>query len=326
MTCIDAFKNLSVTTRFNVLEISPCCFSPPEPVDIVDFKNNSYLRQIRNSWENGQYPAECSGCQNAEKLNVTSRRLGSNQWYQDRGLFNTDVELTRIDYWVGDLCNLKCIICGPENSSSWKQELNLPIEIKKSVNNKFWKNVDLTTVKFIHFTGGEPLLSAEHVKLLESLPNPQQVHLNYNTNATVLPTPELLSLWEKFELVQIDFSIDDLEDRFEYQRFPAKWENVVNNLKWFIDNSPTNCMFSVNTTVSILNYNNISNLEQWLSNNFSVNRVNDPIDHRKQMAIGLFAVNTAKKRRLEIIDFLDECDKKRKTNWQQTMPELNKLL
>lgn len=324
MTCIDAFKNLNIIAQSNILEISPCCVSPPRAIDTLDFVNDQYLKEVRDTWSAGQWPDACSVCKQAENLNVNSRRLGSNQWYKDHNLFNTEVELTRIDYWVGDLCNLKCMICGPKNSSSWKQELNLPVEIKKTVNNQFWKTMDLSSIKFVHFNGGEPLLSKEHVELLKSLPNKHQVHLNYNTNATILPSAELMDLWVQFELVQLDFSIDDIGDRFEYQRFPAKWAEVVENLQWFVANAPTNCMFSVNTSVSILNYSNIPNLKLWLNSNFSTNRVTDPVEHRQQMATGLFALDTAKQRWPEIVKFLDACDKKRGTDWRKTLPELNK--
>lgn len=324
MTCIDAFKNLNIVMQSNVLEISPCCISPSKAVTTVDFINNTYLNQVRQDWQNDVYPIACSACKQAENSNLNSRRIGSNQWYSDHDLFNTDVELTRIDYWVGDLCNLKCVICGPENSSSWKQELNLPIEVKRMVNNQFWKTMDLSSVKFIHFTGGEPLLSKEHVELLKSLPDKSQVHLNYNTNATILPSAELLDLWSKFNLVQLDFSIDDIGARFEYQRFPANWDKVVENLQWYIDNTPTNCMFSVNTSVGVLNQHNIDNLKSWLSDNFSTNRVTDPIEHRQQMVVGLLSINTMQQRWLEIVKFLDICDQKRGTDWRKTFPELVK--
>lgn len=324
MTCVDAFKNLSITTRNNLLEISPCCFSDPKPVDTIDFINNQYLSEVRAQWSQGIYPGACSECKKAEDLNIISRRQGSNQWYSDNGLFNTGVELIRIDYWVGDLCNLKCIICGPDNSSSWKQELNLPTEVKKQVNNQIWKTLDLSSVRFIHFTGGEPLLSKEHVILLENIPNKQQVQINYNTNATVLPSADLLTLWSKFNLVKIDFSIDDIGERFEYQRFPAKWSDVTKNLKWFVDNSPANCIFSINTAVSILNQDNLNNLKQWLGDNFSANRVTDPVEYRQQMAMGLFSVDTFNQRYAEIVQFLDTCDQKRGTNWRNTFPELIK--
>lgn len=324
MTCIDAFKNLSITTQSSILEISPCCISPAKAIDTLDFVDNQYLNEVRDTWSTGQWPNACSACKQAENLKVDSRRVGSNQWYKDHNLFNHKVELIRLDYWVGDLCNLKCTICGPRNSSSWKQELNLPIEIKKTVTNQFWKTMDLSAIKFVHFNGGEPLLSKEHVELLKSLPNKNQVHLNYNTNATILPSAELIDLWGQFKIVQLDFSIDDIGNRFEYQRFPAKWTKVVENLQWFVATAPTNCMFSVNTTVSILNHANLPNLKLWLIDNFSSNRVTDPVEHRQQMANGLFALDTAEHRWPEIVKFLDTCDEKRGTNWRKTLPELNK--
>ncbi len=37
----------------------------------------------------------------------------------------------------------------------------------------------------------------------------------------------VLSLWEQFRLVQLDFSIDDTGQQFEYQRYPAKWDQIT---------------------------------------------------------------------------------------------------
>jgi sulfatase maturation enzyme AslB (radical SAM superfamily) len=196
---------------------------------------------------------------------------------------------------------------------------------RKNTINYAWKDLELSQLKFVHFNGGEPLLSKEHVVFLEAILDKSQVHLNYNTNGTVLPSSKLLKLWSQFKLVQLDFSIDDIGDRFEYQRYPAKWHKVAENLQWFINNSPVNCMFAVNTTVSILNLSNLENLNTWLKSNFYVNRVNDPIEHRQQSAFGLFAVNNINKK--SIVSFLNSCDQRRKTQWQTTFPELiDKLL
>ena len=95
---------------------------------------------------------------------------------------------------------------------------------------------------------------------------------------------------------------------------------MTENLQWYIDKSPVNCMFAINTTVSILNQDNLINLNQWLSTNFNANRVTDPIEYRTQDAKGLFAVDNANKK--QIIDFLNSCDQRRGTDWKQTFPEL----
>ena len=321
--CIDAFKSLNIADYNGSIFVSPCCISPTVKSKITDFKNIQYLKDIRNSWTVQEvFPAPCNACRVAESAGIGSRRLGANQWYEDNGYDNSEVELIRLDYWVGDTCNLRCAICGPENSSAWKQELNVPSKLKKSVTNHFWKTMDLTTLRWVHFNGGEPLLSKTHVEFLQALPNKDQIHINYNTNATILPDQTLLDLWQQFKLVQVDFSIDDVEQRFEYQRYPANWKQVTNNLQWYIDNAPHNCMFAVNTTVSILNHANLDKLNLWLTNNFYVSRFTDPIAHRQQFAIELFALDGATERIHQIKQFLESCDARRGTDWRATFPEL----
>ena len=318
-TCYDAFKNISIVSRGNQLEISPCCISTGKPVDTIDFKNNFYLNQIREEWNLGKFPTACEACEKAEEANLISRRQGVNQWYRDHKCDNTDVKFIRMDYWVGDLCNLACVICGPHDSSRWKQELSIPIQSRHQVVNKFWESLDLTKLEFIHFWGGEPLLSKEHVEFLKKIPDKSRVHLNYNTNATILPDQYLLDLWSEFRLIQIDFSIDDIKERFEYQRYPAKWREVVGNLQWFIDYAPRNCMFAVNTSVGILNHTNLDNLTHWLKENFHTSRFNDPVEYRQQLVTGPFRLDGPRE---HAIEFLDACDHRRGTNWKTTFPEL----
>lgn len=326
MQCFDAFKNLNIAVVNSELHVSPCCVSPTVPTQNIDFEKNTYLTQIRESWKNSQFPAACLNCKNAEDNNLLSRRIGTNQWYQDNDLNNQSVELTRIDYWTGDLCNLACVICGPKYSSVWKQELNFPVQQRRTVVNKFWEHLDLSSIKLIHFNGGEPLLSKEHVAFLKTIPNKSAVTINYNTNGTVKPSTELLDLWQEFKLLQLDFSIDDVGNRFEYQRYPAIWQQVADNLAWYIDTAPHNCMFAVNTSVGILNHSNLENLNQWLQKNFYTSRFTDPIEHRQQLTLGLFALKDADKRKSRIVETLDQIDTRRGTNWRATFPELIKQL
>lgn len=319
-TCFDAFKNINIEYKKGRLEISPCCISSTHSVQTIDFKQDRELDAIRQVWQTGEFPVECLKCKQSEDSDGTSRRTGSNQWYKDNGCDNTEVELTRLDYWTGDQCNLACVICGPHYSTTWKKELNFIIPHTKAVVNKFWKNLDLSILKFVHFNGGEPLMSKEHINFLEDIPNKQNVHINYNTNGTVLPTKKLLDLWAQFKLVQLDFSIDDIERRFEYQRYPAIWTETVENLQWFLKNAPHNCMFAVNTTVSVVNQYSLNKLDSWLANNFCVSRFTDPIAHRKQPCSGrLSTKNTNKK---EIVEYLDRIDQSRGTSWRDVFPEL----
>lgn len=325
-TCIDAFKNLNIAVNQNSVLVSPCCVSPTVKIKNLDFKNLQYLKDIRQQWNQGTFPAACSFCHNAESKGVSSRRHGSNCWYKDNDLYNNTVELVRLDFWVGDTCNLRCAICTPNNSSAWKQELGVSYKIKKVVSNQFWKQIDLTQIRLVHFNGGEPLLSKSHVDFLEALPNKHNIQINYNTNGTIRPGLELQDLWCKFKLVQLDFSIDDIDERFEYQRYPAVWNDVKTNLQWYIDNAPHNCMFAINTSVGLLNHANLENLNTWLKQNFCISKFNDPIEHRQQFVQGLFALDGFQQRRAQIVRFLDACDQRRGTNWRKTFRELPVIL
>jgi len=320
--CFDIFKNINIVAYQNNVSISPCCLAPVSKTQVVDFIDNTYLASFRQQIQKGEFPVGCSACQQAESAGLTSRRIGSNQWYKDNGLDNNQLELVRMDYWTGDTCNLACVICGPNNSSVWKQELGLPIELQKSTTNKFWHDIQLDQIKFIHFNGGEPLLSKEHVRLLEAVPDKSQVHINYNTNGTVLPTQYLLDLWAKFKLVQLDFSIDDIKQRFQYQRYPAIWQQVVDNLNWFVEHAPHNCMFAINTSVGVLNFYNLNNLDQWLLQNFRTSRFTDPVEYRQQFTAGIFSLKNAHSRKNDIVAALNKIDQRRGTDWKKTFPEL----
>lgn len=319
MKCGDIFKNAYIENVGRQIRISPCCVSAPVEVDSFDFTNNTYLNRFRDAVKKNQWPIECKTCQNLEQNNGISRRIGSNQWYTDHNLDDEKVELRRLDYWVGDQCNLACAICGPTYSTFWKQQLNWPIRTQKSINNEFWKTLDLEKIQFIHFNGGEPLLNKQHVEFLKAVPNKSLVHLNYNTNGTIKPSTELFDLWCSFKLVQIDFSIDDLYQRFEYQRWPAKWESVVEVLDWYLESGNHNFMYAVNTTVSMLNMHNLTNLSAWLDKNFSYTKFSDRIPHRQQPANGTFAIDACFEK---VIEKLESLDRQRGTNWKHVFPEL----
>jgi sulfatase maturation enzyme AslB (radical SAM superfamily) len=324
--CYEPFKNLNVEFKDSEIQISPCCISPAVKVKNIDFYNNKYLEQIRESWKTGQFPNACESCLIAEKNNLASRRQGSTKWFKDHNEDNIDVKLTRIDFWVGDLCNLKCVICGPQFSTSWKQELNISAIPQKTIVNRLWKDIDLSHLKYVHFNGGEPLLSKNHVDFLIAIPNKQNVEINYNTNATIKPSKQLLELWKEFKLVLIDFSIDDIEKRFEYQRFPAKWDEVVDNLNYFKTACPVNCMFNINTSLGILNNSNYPILIEWLKNNFASNRVNDPVEFRTQLVTGILSLSNFLNKKKEVLNYLNVIDSNRGTNWRFTFPELEKIL
>jgi organic radical activating enzyme len=234
----------------------------------------------------------CSACYDAEKNGLKSRRLGAKELYEDY-FQDSNVNLTgpqSIDYSVGNLCNLKCVICGPQNSSAWigdYQKIYPERDIERLQYDKFNQiQIDqpdlLKNIKNVHFHGGgEPLLSNNHINLLEKIKEVkglQDVHVIYNTNGTKRASEKLLNLWAECQLVELYFSIDDVGERFNYQRTGAIWNEVVENLKWYKENMPVNHMFKINCTWGYLNLFYLNELVNWHKNHFNANRLGDPIE------------------------------------------------
>lgn len=134
----------------------------------------------------------------------------------------------------------------------------------------FWSQLQriLTHIRYIEFTGGEPFMIAEHFELLQTLVSQgvaANIEIHYNTNGTHFPehAPEI---WRHFQHVEIAFSIDDVDQRFEYQRSGASWTEVNANIQRFreLRHSMSNITLQVCCTVNIFNVLYLSEVAQWI--------------------------------------------------------------
>ena len=120
----------------------------------------------------------------------------------------TDTELAWIDFRFSNLCNYKCISCGPHLSSKWdngtvtRPNVDIISEVKPH----------LSQIEAIYFGGGEPLLMREHIDVLKALINlnKRDVHLSYNTNLSHLnyEGESFLEFWRGFKNVEVWVSLD----------------------------------------------------------------------------------------------------------------------
>jgi hypothetical protein len=148
---------------------------------------------------------------------------------------------------------------------------------------------DLPELEMIHFWGGEPFMDTAHVEFCKRLQENNILHrcrLIYNTNGSFTVDQQTLDLWSQADLVEIYFSIDDIEDRFEYQRYPGKWSILNQTLQWFRNMPPTNHLFYVNATWSVLNVYYLPELIKWQKNNLLDNRFGDNVKLLFNRAIG----------------------------------------
>jgi hypothetical protein len=140
-------------------------------------------------------------------------------------------------------------------------------------NTQFWQQIDsvLTDICYIEFTGGEPFMIDEHFDMLQGMIDrgiAHQVEIHYNTNGTQWPARGE-AIWQYFKTVEIAFSIDDIGDRFEYQRSNANWQEVCANLDRFKDlkECHKNIVLQICTTVNVFNVRYLDQVAQWIDKN-----------------------------------------------------------
>jgi organic radical activating enzyme len=192
-----------------------------------------------------------------------------------------------LDLKLGNICNLKCRICGSWSSSQFAtEEINqLPREQQKSShayqmlragawpreNTQFWQQIDgvLTDIRYIEFTGGEPFMIDEHFDMLQGIVDrgiAHQVEIHYNTNGTQYPARGE-AIWRHFKTVEIAFSSDDRGERFEYHRTNADWAQVLDNITSFqyLQESMPNLQLQCCSTVNVFNIRYIDQLANWIA-------------------------------------------------------------
>jgi MoaA/NifB/PqqE/SkfB family radical SAM enzyme len=270
-----------------------CCLSR-DTIPDIDLRKNTlseafhspYMQDLRAAFLRSEKPAGCSRCWDEEATGRKSKRM--NSWTRLRHMIrdvrmeeSTDGRLLFLDLKLGNICNLKCRICGSFSSSKWAAE-----EIAMYKNNQvardnlergrwpresqaFWEDLEamLSSVQYMEFTGGEPFLIDEHFELLQravDLGVSKQIEIHYNTNTTTVPQKGL-ELWPHFKLVEIALSIDDIGRRFEYQRHGAIWSKTQDNLKTFLalKKANDNIKLQLCLTVNSQNFYYIDEVLAW---------------------------------------------------------------
>ncbi len=263
---------------------------------IEEVFNSHHMRRTRLQMIKGEIPESCRKCFAEEERGITSKRQWeTKEWSQRLDLKelvkNTKadgtapVNIPYFDLRLGNLCQLKCIMCSPHDSSSWIKEWKLQYPKYKNpdlIKDQGWdSSYDYTWyqkgsfiqsmkdqaqhIQELYFAGGEPLLIPEHYKILEFLVEEgfaNNINLRYNSNGLELPD-KLFGLWRKFKEVRFNFSIDAYGNRNDYIRYPSKWKDIENNLLRLDDASGQNTIINVACAVQLLNVGYIDELAEW---------------------------------------------------------------
>jgi MoaA/NifB/PqqE/SkfB family radical SAM enzyme len=356
--------------------VRPCCLADDEILDqdgnkfelknanFVNIQNSQHMRELRTGFLLGQRPETCRKCWNEEDAGRTSKRmhtldrlkhtLEDDEWSSDAK------PLMFLDLKLGNICNLKCRICGSWSSSQFAgEEISFtPREEQKSShaykmlragawpkeNEHFWQQIEsvLDDIRYIEFTGGEPFMIDQHFDMLQGMVDrgvAGHVEIHYNTNGTLFPDrgPEI---WKHFKTVEIAFSIDDIGPRFEYQRSNASWGTVKENINRFrfMRETMPNLQLQCCTTVNVFNVRYLDEVALWIALQdfdfvywnmmhdawyFSISRL--PSIAKQQVADYLANCDIPEQYQSEIGGILDFMNQGESSDGEETRQQIRKL-
>lgn len=251
--------------------------------------NSEKFQEVRQAMLDGHRPPECEGCWRDEDSGVESKRQYENKRWAH---VIPDLEKTAVihkpnyryvELRLGNVCNNACMTCNSYSSSRWYPDEKVIardlswFELRPQENFKWFESEEfydeLTEysegVEEIYINGGEPTLIKAHFRYLQNLienGTAQRVHLVYSLNMMDIPD-RLVNLWRSFKKVTVNASIDDLNERNYYIRYPSKWSDTVNSIN--ILTELDNVEWHVTQTVSIFNIDNLDNFSVWLSDTYN---------------------------------------------------------
>jgi MoaA/NifB/PqqE/SkfB family radical SAM enzyme len=291
-------------------DVKPCCISLDTinkqndvPFNLgydnlSDIINSKSLKDLRKNMLDGKIVNGCNRCYESEKKSNNSYRTHYNTKWSEllKEKTKQDVEIKEtVEYFdlrFGNLCNLKCKSCSPENSTQYEKEL---IELKETgtdiesfikiepIDINHWYSTDIffnnistqiDNIQELYVTGGEPSIIEKNYEILKYIieqDKAKNITLKLNTNMTNMQD-RFLNIISQFKQVTFFASIDGIGSIQEYIRYPSKWEQIDENLKKLISNRKSNVSLTVTPVIQNINLGYIADLFEYLEN---FNRMNN---------------------------------------------------
>jgi sulfatase maturation enzyme AslB (radical SAM superfamily) len=265
--------------------------------------NSQYMRQLRTDMIQNKPITGCDVCYQQEANGRTSNRQHSiMEWNNYLGTHQLDALFAKakdndgyldtppvyLDLRLGNLCNLKCRMCNPWNSSQivkehldiadgqpeyvkvWEKTFGkFPVNVMKDQewfdSDIMWDQVIalIPTLKKVYMTGGEPTLIKNNFKFMEECIAQRRtdIVLFFNTNCTNV-NKRFLDLIKQFDKVHINASLDGTGIVNDYIRAPSDWAMISSNVERLAE--LPNVVLGITPTIQVYNIYNIVDLIKWV--------------------------------------------------------------
>lgn len=332
--------------------------------NIEEILSNPVLSEIKQNLSQDILDNNCKSCQSYEN----SIDNGNSYDYL-RNLYNPMFKFENIDYdnaaefrlqaidlhW-SSICDLKCITCWSNQSSSiakeeGKEVLHTSTESANKLIDYIVSNQE--TLKEIYMSGGEPTLIKHNLRLLKRLRRDLPFQIRVNTNMMFQPDNQIVKELREFPNVLFTVSADAMGERFNYIRRGADWDKFLKNLDILVN---THFTWRLNSVFFVGSALYLSDTQKFFTDNygfndFTINQCfmehddlqcrNLPEAVKSLVLKKLIPYQTLHKQNFNLIGQINNCiseinkqgradyqtyfeniDKKAGTNWIRTFPEL----
>ena len=227
---------------------------------IEETLSSDKYKTLRGEILNDSITDNCKRCLSFENVTgagkFSSLRNLYNELSIDSSVDYTDVsqfQLKALDLHWSSLCDLKCVTCWHEQSSSIAIEQNMPVKhTSPAVANKIIDYVvtNQSELNEIYMSGGEPTLIKYNLKLLKQIKKRPDLLVRVNSNMQWKQDNAIIQEILRFPNVMFTCSIDGLGEKFNYIRRGGNWNRTLDNIKFL--QAQSNVDLRANTVFFVL--------------------------------------------------------------------------
>lgn len=253
-----------------------------------------HMTPIRRQLLAGEQPTGCGECAAMEQYGKVSGRqkqllkvgvrmeqfektLISSPWADTFAADNFDQLPQDWQIDLGNYCNSACVFCHPHVSSRLATEYQR-IGFIKDLPPANWTDspelvekfigvlVQSTHIQYLHFIGGETLITPAFKTILQALIQSglnRTAIIGLTTNLTVWKT-DVADLLKQFHSVHLGISVETFETVNDYVRWPSKlpvvlknldlWQELAHQQGWLLQLRTTPTLFTVGSLLSVYDF------------------------------------------------------------------------
>lgn len=203
--------------------------------------NSEYLKKLRSDLLAGIPRVECKKCYVEEKNHRSSLRTNMAPVINlDPATLTNEFDSVRyLELSIDNICNLQCKMCDSKFSSRLIQRdrfLGNPVHRKLEPSYDQLSKLNLSKLTRIKLLGGEPFITPNFERFIDYIAqhvDVGQVYLDINTNATAIPSADIVYKLNQFGFLEFNISLDSYSPSNNYQRWGSDYLQVFSNVKQY---------------------------------------------------------------------------------------------